>query len=348
MNNNWFKFLTEEGIAIENEQVAPTGEISTKAYSLESTYICDLSKLGLIRASGDEAQSFLHGQFTNDLSNVSSSLSQLSSYCNPKGRMLSIFRIFKRDANYLLTLPRDVLETTLNKLTLFKLMAKVDLVDDSDQLVIFGVAGPDTGSILTSLNITIPQEDNHCIHNNEITIIRVPSENLRMLFITNANLAISFWKQISEKTPVANSNLWDLHDIHRGIPQVTASTSEVFIPQMTNLELIDGVSFSKGCYPGQEVVARTHYLGKPNRRMYRASITGDNVPESGTNVYTPEDASQPVGKIVIAQKTSDENCTALIVLRTEKENDEALCLGSVTGPKVSVQSLPYSLDSKVD
>lgn len=344
MNENWNKFLTKLGAIIQSNQVISFGETSSHIYSHENTYVCDLSLLGIIRASGEDAQSFLHSQFTNDLNKVSANVSQLSSYCNPKGRMLSIFRIYKRDDDYFLILPRDVLELTIKKLTMFKLRSKIDLSDYSDQIVIFGVAGPDTESTLTSLNITIPKQVNYCVQENETNIIRIPSENTRVLFITYAELAISLWKQLSEKLSVATSHLWDLHDIYSGIPQITANTSEAFIPQMTNFELIDGVNFSKGCYPGQEVVARTHYLGKPNRRMYRVSVADNKVPESGTNIFSPEDESQPVGKIVIAQKISEDKIFALIVLRIEKEHDENLHLGSITGPKVVMQSLPYSLD----
>ena len=344
MNDNWLEFLTQQDAVIENNRVVAFGDSGSQIYSIDSTHVYELSTLGVIRAAGEEAQSFLHSQFTNDLNSISKDISQLSSYCNPKGRMLSIFRIFKRDDDYFLILPRDVLEPTIKKLTMFKLMAKVDLTDESDQLILFGVAGPETESILSDLGITIPQEINHCIQNDEMTIIRLPSENTRVLFITKIKLAISYWKQLSEKLSTANSDIWDLHDIHSGIPQITTNTSEAFIPQMTNLELIDGVSFSKGCYPGQEVVARTHYLGKPNRRMYRANIEGSDTPESGTNIFSPEDESQPVGKLVIAQKISDDNSSALIVLRTAKENAEDLHLGSITGPKVSMQSLPYPLD----
>ncbi len=346
MNENWNKYLTKQGAIIENDQVIAFGETSPHFYSHENTYVCDLSTLGIIRASGEEAQSFLHGQFTNDLNKVSSSISQISSYCNPKGRMLSIFRIYKRNDDYFLILPRDVLEPTIKKLTMFKLMSKVDLSDDSNKFVIFGVAGPDTESTLTSLNITIPKQVNHCVQDTEVIIIRLPSENTRVLFITNAKLAISFWKQLTEELSIATFHLWDLHDIYSGIPQITANTCEAFIPQMTNFELIEGVNFSKGCYPGQEVVARTHYLGKPNRRMYRVSVADNKVPEPGTNVYSPEDENQPVGKIVIAQKISNDNSSALIVLRTEKEDDDNLHLGSIVGPNISIQSLPYSLESE--
>ena len=113
---------------------------------------------------------------------------------------------------------------------------------------------------------------------------------------------------------------------------------------MTNLELINGVSFSKGCYPGQEVVARTHYLGKPNRRMFRINIVDEDIPESGINIYSSKDENQPVGKIVIAEKISEAESSALVVMRTKNEHDTDLHVASVNGPKITMQSLPYSID----
>lgn len=336
MDNKWLEFLREQGASMENDRVV---------YALEHTYLCELSTLGAIRAAGDDARSFLHGQFTNDLDQVSPAVSQLSSYCNPKGRMLSTLRIHKCDRDYRLILPREVLAATLKKLIMFRLMAKVDITDESSEVALFGVAGPKAEVTLKALNVDVPQKTDHCVQHDGITAIRLPSENVRVLLIANIQAAIPLWKRTSAKLPVATWRLWDLHDIHSGIPQITASISEAFIPQMTNLDVIGGVSFSKGCYPGQEVVARTHYLGKPNRRMYRVSIAGDKVPAPGSNIYAPEDASQPVGKIVSAQQDSDDSCAALVVLRIEKEADEHLYVGSLSGAKVSVRSLPYIVDA---
>lgn len=346
MHQKWLEYVAKQGAIIDNNQVIAWDSPEPPAFSISNTCVCELSPLGIIHVSGEDALSFLHSQFTNDLNQVTSGVSQLSSYCNPKGRMLSIFHIHKDNDGYCLILPRDVIEVTINKLNMFKLMAKVDVSDESDERILFGVAGTDTGLTLGSLDMAIPKKINCCIQDKEVTLIRLPSENTRVLFIANVNAAISIWEQLSARLPVATSGLWDLHDIHSGIPQITANTSEAFIPQMTNLELVEGVSFSKGCYPGQEVVARTHYLGKPNRRMYRINIADKSAPEPGTNIFSPEDENQPVGKIVIAQKTADDNSSALTVLRTEKENSEDLHLGSVTGPKVSLQSLPYSLEAK--
>ena len=341
MNNDWQNFLSENSSVLDKQ--APTD------LDLSKTYICNLmgnlDGLGLIKASGEDAASFLHGQFTNDLNQVNPTLSQLSSYCNPKGRMLAIFRVFKKDDDFYLILRKDVLETVLKKLTMFKLMAKVDLSDVSDELVMFGIAGPETESFLKNV-ITLPTDIDHSTQDNETTIIRIPSESSRYLMISTPDNAISLWKTLSEKTTQTNSNIWDLHDIQSGIAQVTAETSEAFIPQMVNLELIGGVNFQKGCYPGQEIVARTHYLGKPNRRMYRVSIDSSTDVPVGTNVFSIKDGEQAVGKIVSAEKSSSENSDALAVLRTANENDNELHLESLTGPKISIQTLPYPLESE--
>jgi folate-binding protein YgfZ len=338
MNNDWQNFLSDHRDVLDKQDTPDT--------YLDKTYLCNLAELGLIKASGEDALSFLHGQFTNDLNQVNPNLSQLSSYCNAKGRMLAIFRVFKKDDDFYLILRRDVLEVVLKKLTMFKLMAKVDLTDASDELVLFGIAGPDSDSILSEINISAPAEVDHCIQENENTIIRIQSESSRLLFVSKPEKAISLWKSLSEKTIQTNSDIWDLHDIQSGIAQVTAETSEAFIPQMVNLELIGGVNFQKGCYPGQEIVARTHYLGKPNRRMYRISIDTITDPLPGTNIFSTKDGEQPVGKIVSSKKSSNDNSNALAVLRTAKENDNELHLESLTGAKITIQKLPYSLESE--
>lgn len=344
MNNIWLEFLSAQGAIVENGQVISLGSPDQPCYGTESTCVCELTPLGLIHVTGEEAESFLHGQFTNDLKQVTTHFSQLSSYCNPKGRILSIFRIFKRDKDYFLILPKEVLEVTLRKLTMFKLRTKADLLDASGQFALFGVAGLETETVLENLDIAVPQKANDCLQEDGATMIRLPGENTRVLFVTTVERAASLWKQLSEKLPAMTSRLWDLHDIFSGIPQVTARTSEAFTPQMTNLELIDGVSFTKGCYPGQEVVARTHYLGKPNRRMYRAAITTDHAPGPGTNIFSPEEGSQAVGKVVMSQMESTNSAGALLVLRTEKQDDPNLHIESTTGPSVSIQTLPYSLE----
>lgn len=352
MHQKWLEFVTKQGAVVDAGRVIAWRDHESTAYStaysIDDTCLCELSPLGLIGANGEDAQKFLHSQFTNDLNQVTPSVSQLSSYCTPKGRMLSIFRIYQDDDGYRLILPLGVIEVTIGKLNMFKLMSKVAISDESDQRVVFGIAGPAVESALGDLDVTAPAEVNGCTHGKGVTLIRLSTgERARILLVANVDSAVALWGRLSARLPVATSDLWDLHDIHDGIPQVTADNSEAFTPQMTNLELIGGISFKKGCYPGQEVVARTHYLGKPNRRMYRIHVAGEDAPPPpGTNIFSHEDANQPVGKIVIAQKAPAGDSSALAVLRTTKADDENLRLGDVTGPKISTKPLPYSLDKE--
>lgn len=344
MNKTWQEFLSSHGAVMDNNELKSFAGTSDENFNLEQTYLCDLSNLGLIQASGEDAQSFLHGQFTNDLNQVSTINSQLSSYCNAKGRLLAIFRIFKRDEDFFLLMRRDVIDATLKKLTMFKLMAKVELTDVSNDYVVFGIAGPDADSILAENNINYSKDIDQSILDNKTTVIRIPSESSRLLFISDLEEATSIWKSLSQKARQTSSKLWQLHDIQSGIPQVTAETSEAFIPQMVNLELIGGVNFQKGCYPGQEIVARTHYLGKPNRRMYRINIKTDTSPNPGDNIFSEKDGDQPVGKIVTAAKNDIEDITALAVLRVEKEDSRDLHMQGVETHNISIEQLPYSIN----
>ncbi len=346
MNTTWQEFLSSQGAVLDNGYLKSFEDSNVHSINLEDTYLCDLSNIGLIKASGEDTQSFLHGQFTNDLNQVTDTSSQLSSYCNPKGRMLAIFRIFKRDDDYFLLMRKDVIEATLKKLTMFKLMAKVELSDASNDFVIFGLAGPNTNSILEENKISSPTEINQVLSDNSNTIIRIPSENSRMLFISETENAIRIWESLSKKASRSNSSVWQFHDIQSGIPQVTTDTSEAFIPQMVNLELIDGVNFQKGCYPGQEIVARTHYLGKPNRRMFKINIKANQAPNPGDNIYSEKDGEQPVGKIVSAVKNDSDDINALAVLRVEKKESHDLHTSSSDGPAVNILPLPYSLESE--
>ncbi len=343
MNSPWQEFLEKHNAVVNQDRVTSFGPSGQPYPGMQDTCVCELTQLGLIRVTGEEAHTFLHSQFTNDLTQVTDHTSQLSSYCNPKGRVLSIFRIFKRDGDYYLVLPKDVIDLTLRKLTMFKLRAQVELQDASEQLTLFGVAGPGVQPALESINVVLPQTENDCIQVDGTVMIRLPSENIRVLFVADAKAATTICNQLCEQLPLVTSRLWDLHDISCGVPQVTAHTSETFTPQMINLELIDGVSFSKGCYPGQEVVARTHYLGKPNRRMYRASITTKQAIQSGTNIFSAEDDAQALGKVVVSQMVSAKQANALVVLRTQKMDESNLHIASTDGPAVSLKTLPYSL-----
>ena len=162
MSSAWQEFLKQHDAVIEDGQVTSFGPSAEPYPGIQDTCVCELTPLGLIRVTGEEAQTFLHSQFTNDLEQVTAHTSQLNSYCSPKGRVLSVFQVFRHDEDYLLVLPKDLIETTLRKLVMYKLRTKVDLVDASEQFVLFGVAGPEVEAVFGDLGITLPQKTYGC------------------------------------------------------------------------------------------------------------------------------------------------------------------------------------------
>ncbi len=241
----------------------------------------DLSHLGLIAVGGPEAVDFLQGQVSNDLRELSDSHSQLSSHCSAKGRMLANFRVLRIEESLFLVLPRSQKQTLLKRLRMFLLRAKATIDDASDALVCFGIVGNCADDALGELFGALPSGDNDITSAGAATLIRVPGAVPRYLFIGPAEQAQALWQRAAEQAVEANADLWALHDIRAGIPTVLPETSDAFVPQMVNMQLIDGVSFTKGCYTGQEVVARMQYLGKLKRRMYSAEVDTDIAPRPG-------------------------------------------------------------------
>jgi folate-binding protein YgfZ len=142
----------------------------------------------------------------------------------------------------------------------------------------------------------------------------------------------------------AGTAAWQWLDIQAGWPLVTASTQEEFVPQMANFELLGGVSFKKGCYPGQEIVARTQYLGKLKKRMYRASVTANGLPAAGTDLYSPDLGEQSCGKVVTATPSPEGGYELLAVMQMSSHEGNDVHLGSPGGPQLAFRSLPYAVD----
>ncbi len=300
--------------------------------------ISDLSHFGLIRVSGADARTFLQGQLTNDIHGVTTEHAQISSYCSPKGRMLGSFWIFQRGDDLFLQLPKERLDAVLKRLRMFVLRAQVLIEDASDALARFGIAGECAAALLP----VAPAEDKASITRDEITIIRLPGDRVRFEVVGPEDLLTPIWDHAAAQAVPTNADFWSLLDIRAGMPNVLEETVEVFVPQMANLQLIDGVSFSKGCYTGQEVVARMQYLGKLKRRMYRARIETTERPAPGSEVFAANgDADTAVGRIVDAAPSPDGGFEALAVLQISSAEAEELRSGDAAGPTIALLDLPY-------
>lgn len=341
---NWKTFLLESGAVIQGGIVANFGSpASEEQATATGNIIVDLSSFSLIRAAGDDAAIFLQGQLTNDIRLVDQGRSQLSAYCHPNGRMLAIFRIFMHDNAYILRLPSTLQHGIIDRLRMYVLRSGVVLKPADAELQRIGIAGPDTGKILRDKIGSAPKVTGACIVHNKLTVIRVPGPQPRFEIVGPSDAARDLWNSIKADTVAVGTWAWSWLDIIAGIPNVHAETSAAFVPQMVNLELVGGVNFDKGCYTGQEVIARVHYLGKLKQRMYRAHVTADTIPRRGEVIYAPDSADQPRGTVVDAQPSPHGGYDMLAVIYSDSVESEELRLTGPHGPRLRIKDLPYAL-----
>ncbi len=305
---------------------------------------CALSSLddtGLIRVTGEDARDFLQGQLTNDINRVTSSQGQISAYCTPKGRMLAIFIIFQQGEALYLQLPRERLEPVLKRLRMFVLRSKVVLEDASDELVISGFSG----SCFSELAAELPEQPFATLTQEGATLIRFPGMPERFQLVSTAEKSITAWEAQRDHAQPVDADYWPLLDIRAGLPRIYDATAEAFVPQMCNLDLLDGISFSKGCYTGQEVVARMKYLGQLKRRMYIAKIETETCPLPGEALFSPSSKSaQGAGKVVDSRPSPDgTGCEALVVAEIAAFEAGDLRLRDANGPALSLREPPYGL-----
>lgn len=302
--------------------------------------VCDLSQLGLIGASGADTRAFLQGQLTNDVNQVTGEHIQFNSYCSPKGRMLASFWVFQRDDALYMLLPAELLPTILKRLQMFVLRADVTLEDASEELARFGLIGECGADLLPFA----PKEVRTTITRDDISVIHLPGETPRLAVIGPAGSLKPLWKNVTAAAPRVGHDQWKLADIRAGIPGVQEATVDAFVPQMANLQLIDGVSFRKGCYTGQEVVSRMQYLGKLKRRMYRAKLDGDAQPAAGDELYSPG-SEQAVGRIAAAAASPEGGHEVLAIVQIAAAEAGELRLQNQHGPVLELLDLPYAFET---
>lgn len=326
MNNAWSDFLQSRTV--------------TQSVDEPPCALNDLSHFGLIRVTGEDAETFLQGQLTNDMREVTEERSQLAGWCSPKGRMLANFRCFRRGQAYYLQTPAENLALVTQRLGMFVLRSQVSLADASDELMRIGLTGECVEPVLAPLFDTLPCLDNEVKHQGELSLIRLPGAVCRYELLGPAEALMEVWRIAEPRATYMGDDFWALQDIRAGLPTIYPATREAFVPQMTNMQLVDGVSFTKGCYVGQEVVARMQHLGTLKRRMYLAHVTADAPPQPGDDLYSQVSTSgQGTGKVVDARPSND-GYDLLAVIETKSAEAGEVCLGE-KGPPLRMQHLPY-------
>jgi len=350
MKQDWTAFLVNNGAEISENQVESFGNPARELKLVTSGDVfVDLSHTGLISIRGDDAESFLQGQFTNDIRQVDSEHSQISGYCSPKGRLLSNFLIFKRADSYFLRLPKALIEETLKRLRMFVLMSKVVMEDASEGQVHIGFCGPHAEAELQKHIDQVPENDFETLQIDEITIIRLPGINPRFEILGPLDVIKKLWENLNVNGVPVGSEVWSWLSIQSGLPLITPQTVDAFVPQMVNMQLINGVSFKKGCYTGQEIVARMQYLGKLKRRMFLAHVDISQRPQEGDALFSASSKSgQGTGKIVNIAPSPDGGFDILAVIEISSVESGSVHLENAEGPALTFLDLPYAITNDDD
>ena len=304
----------------------------------DSAFFCTLSHEGVLAVRGADASKFLQGQLTCNLNYLSDSRASLGARCTQKGRMQSSFRILLEGDGVALAMATELLEPQLADLKKYAVFSKSKLSDESAAWVRFGVDHGDAA--LVSLGLDLPAETDSVVRNDGLIAIRVSPERAE-LWVT-AGQADAIKGKLSAVLSEGDLNQWLLGQVRAGIGQVMPGTRELFIPQMLNLQAVGGVSFKKGCYTGQEIVARMQYLGKLKRRLYRLQLAASELPEPGTPLFSPTHGSS-IGEVVLAARAG-QDIELLAVLQAEAADSGDIHLGALEGPSLQLLDLPYELD----
>jgi folate-binding protein YgfZ len=317
---------------------------TSAASVLPDNFVAPLTDLGLISLTGEDAASFLHNQITNDVEKLGLDTARLAGYCTPKGRLLATFLVWKDSEQIMLQLPRALQPAIQKRLQMFVMRAKAKLSDQSEQRIALGLAGALAAEALQAWFPQLPDAAYSKTDNQYGTLIRLADsrQTARYQWITTVEQAIQAWPQLSTTLTATATHNWRLTDIYAGLPNITKPTQEQFVPQMINFELIGGVNFKKGCYPGQEIVARSQYLGKLKRRSVLALVDGSGI-QAGTEVFSSEDPGQPCGMIVNAEPADGTHTACLVEIKLAAADSGSIHVGSSAGPTLQLQSLPYVL-----
>jgi folate-binding protein YgfZ len=338
MQREWKAELIEAGGLVEDFALADYGDRRAEVLAAaHGTVWSPLTHMGILRATGADAAAFLHGQLSNDILNLGAT-SQLAAYCTAQGRMITLFRVVPHEGAFLLLLPAALQAAVQKRLTMYILRAQVKLAPAADWALI-GLSGPHAPQALAAAGLPAPTAP-EAATSGDITVAAIPGRAPRYLLMGPEAALRVLPSRLPEVTRVG-ARAWAWLDIQAGLPVIGLETSEAFVPQMMNLDLLGGINFRKGCYPGQEIVARTHYLGRLKQRMYLASLPADApLPPPGATLQAPNLPGQPAGTVIDAQIGPDGAIDLLAVIQISSHDAGAVLWQDIA---LSFRDLPYPL-----
>ena len=301
MNSTWQDFLTQQGAQLDTlGRVETFGEPELERVLVKhGPVMTSLASEALIRVSGEDAKSFLQAQLTNDIEEVSNKQAQLSAWCDPKGQVLALFYVFMYERNYYLLFDATLKEAILKRLKMFVLRSKVELTDCSDELVILGYGG-DFGDldVQRALDLKLKETWGCAMVPAEglrnIKAIKIPGPYHRYLMVGPVDQMMQAWDKLMVNADKTNQRDWHLMDIAAGLPVVNDAISGRFIAQMLNLDKLNAINFKKGCFPGQEIIARMHFRATVPKRMLKVHVQGVLTSEPGETINVFDESGKRI------------------------------------------------------
>lgn len=360
MNPEWNEFLQEHGAQFNaDDQITSFSNPELEVQlSSQKGLLSNPSDRGLLKVSGEDAESFLQNQLTNDIRDVNDTNHQASAWCSPKGRIIVNFRIFKRGDDFYLSLASDLIEHVIKKLRMYVMMSKVVIEDLSDSMVHFSFSGKDAqkqmeGFLGDSISNDVQVFQHQSLNILKLSDVEDRESNTYQRFDIYGDIdgavedAKLLWLECEKTASVVSGSGSRYLNIVAGEPEISQASSEAWIPQMVNYIHINGVDFKKGCYPGQEVVARLNYLGKTKRRMYRIQISGSDLAGIGAVIKSESDAE--AGKVLNSVASIDASanpCVEALAVLKIASTKESLSLADNDEATITLLDLPYTVDDE--
>lgn len=351
MNTEWQAFLQTQGAVFDDAgKIKDFGNAELEHFMVKhGPVLTDLSHQALIKVSGEEAETFLQGQFSNDLKDVTDDKAQLTAYCEPQGKVLALIIVFKQGDAFYLNFDGSLKDKILQRLTMFKLRAKVELEDISDQMIQFGYAGEfadlDLQRALSTKIKDIYQVESFTQEGQETIIgVKLPGPYHRYSLFGSVAAVKNAWETLKGNSEGIGHADWSLLNIVSGQPEINDKTSDAFIAQFLNLDKLDAINFKKGCFPGQEVIARMHYRGKATKRMVRLHINQPLELTSGDELVL-QDADERNYKFILVSVGHDiyEGSIALAVATLKPLESVQGELKTEDGANATIEPMPYDL-----
>lgn len=338
MNAQWKEFLITQSATLSGNRVIVFGSRTDKVQANNhKNLLTDLSFFSLLSVTGKDAVEFLHGQFTSDIRSLADNTLQFTAWCNAKGQVVNTLYLFKQGDNVQVILPESVSNTFIKRLQMYIMRADIHIEKNEHKLICGIMLGDDKYQIIQKISDK-PIVTGGVFTGNNITYIHLLTPHERYILLAEVDDMVGFWEKHLDDLTRIGCMQWEEKDIRSGLPWITEKTTEEFLPQYLGLDHFNAISLDKGCYPGQEVIARLHYRGRVKQDIYLVETDHITHAEPGTLLYTSS-RDTSIGKIINISETASSNEIALAVINKEYFHGNNIYLDNNSDTPVRVKSI---------